>query len=85
LHILGLHYRPKMCIIRPKVCNGQYQNVSEHLQSPDTPWTGKWAIREEKEIGSTFVPPAIRTHSFLMSSSPALSSSHDHTSIWDNP
>jgi hypothetical protein len=85
VHILGLHYRPKMCITGPKVCNGQYQNVSEHLQSPDTSWTSKWAIREKKEVGSNFVLPAIMNHSFLLSSSPTLSSSHYHTSIWDNP
>jgi hypothetical protein len=29
----GVHHRFKMCITGLKVCNGKYQNVSEHLET----------------------------------------------------
>ncbi len=77
LHILGSRYRPKMCITGPKCfwTPPKWRHVLDR----------QMANKRKKEIGSTFVLLAIRTHSFLMSSSPALSSSHYHTSDWDNP
>jgi hypothetical protein len=43
MYLLGVHYKCNMCIIGPKVCNGQHQNVSQYLQT-HLIWARKYCL-----------------------------------------
>jgi hypothetical protein len=53
----GFHYRSKMCIAGPQVCNGKYENVSKHLET-HLGWANgqQEEKRQEKRINYSSTP-----------------------------